>query len=973
MGKLLRFTSLKGGLLTLLMFSFLSGSAQFWIEDFGNDFSGTCASQQQSADGVVTGNGSWTVTNFTVNAAVNHWYISSSELGGIDPNIDPCGDVCANSPFLIDQTLHIGRGVNFEGIPQDNGANYTEYANLTTLTNTRAESPIIDCTGQFTIELDMWYAAGNNSGDKAWVLYSLDGGGNWIDLAELPATGTCAGGEISWDNFNAALPAAANNNANLKIGFRWENNMDGFSEDVSVAVDNVRLSAGPPPTVPTADFSVLDGNVQFCENGCTTFLDQSTFDPDFSTGAAFATYEWTFDNGVDPALTSVQQNPFMCFPEPGFYTVTLIVTDNIGASTPYTEVNVIEVLDCGPVIDIDASQTVACANEECIDFFDLSTGNDVNQWLWTFTSASGLDIITSNLQNPTNICLNEVGFYDVTLQAWDLDGMEEATFPNYIEILDCSGPDIDFSADRVVVCPGECIQFTDMSTSNGTITAWEWTVPGGVAVGDEATPGMSTQQNPLVCYENPGSYNVTLSATDQEGPSAITKTISITVDPCTGPPDVNIGASATVICAGDCVDFMDQSLGLVEEYLWVFQGIEDVDQITSTERNPSTICYPNPGIYDVTLTVSNSNGQVDSQTFVDFITVEACTNPPVPRIEVSADTICAGKCVDYTSVSTGIGISAWEWNFQGAVDGSQFSTLENPSDICYDVPGSYSVSLKVTGAAGDSTIVFDNVVTVISTPECRPVIEPMIPDTICAGDCALFDAIITDADSVRWTFDGGNPATSTAFNPGIVCFDELGDHVVMIEAWNASGPAQPIVESVYAGERPPLNAGPDRTINAGAVIELTADVGGIEDPSGSFIWEPYDLVDDFRAQTVRTSPTESTIYIVSYYEPGTCTAMDTVLVNVNFRQAIGVPSAFSPNGDGNNDQLRVLGQGIAKMDFKVFDRYGQLVWQTTNQAEGWDGRVNGKELNPATFVYTLEVTFAEGEREVYTGNTTLVR
>ena len=79
------------------------------------------------------------------------------------------------------------------------------------------------------------------------------------------------------------------------------------------------------------------------------------------------------------------------------------------------------------------------------------------------------------------------------------------------------------------------------------------------------------------------------------------------------------------------------------------------------------------------------------------------------------------------------------------------------------------------------------------------------------------------------------------------------------------------------------------------------------------------------------------------------------------------------NGDGQNDVLRVLGQGITRMEFKVFNRYGQLVFETTNQVEGWDGLHKGKEVNPGTFVYTLEVTFAEGESEVYTGNVTLVK
>ncbi|HKL02792.1 MAG TPA: PKD domain-containing protein, partial [Cryomorphaceae bacterium] len=137
-------------------------------------------------------------------------------------------------------------------------------------------------------------------------------------------------------------------------------------------------------------------------------------------------------------------------------------------------------------------------------------------------------------------------------------------------------------------------------------------------------------QNPLVCYDTPGVYNVTLSAVDQEGPSAITKTISITVDPCTGPPDiVEVIASDTVICPGDCVDFQSQVLGFSEDYLWVFSGV-DGESAVSTEANPGVVCYLTPGTYNVSLTVSNSNNEIDTQTFDNFIIVEDCPVPNPP-------------------------------------------------------------------------------------------------------------------------------------------------------------------------------------------------------------------------------------------------------------------------------------------------------------------------------------------------------
>ncbi len=946
----------------------LQTEAQIFTEDFGF---GTCADQGTLATDAGLG---WSETELIVHTpAANEWYVSPTEGGGYDPDIDPCGERCSANPGLINNSLHIGDPTPFDGgVPPDLGAIYeggpaTNQYN----TNRRIESPVIDVSGVWNMELNFRYAAGQNVSDRATIVYY--NGTIWQDIEALPQTPTCSATSIEWVNYTVLIPNDASNILDFQFGFRWENNSDGNDTpfNVSVAIDDIELYAGTPPTAPVADFSVEGGNDPFCENNCITFNDETDFDPNFSTAPTGVTYAWVFEGG-NPA-TSSDQNPVVCYDDPGTYDVTLTVTDNIGPSAPVTMVDFIEVLDCGPVVDFSVSNTTPCANEQCVDFTDLSVPQmgDMQSWLWTFTSASGADVQTSTDQNPAGICLNEVGFYDVSLEASDEGGVEILTMTNMIEVLDCSGPDIDFTIDRSVICPGQCVELTDMSTSNGTITAWNWDLPGGQAEG-ETMPGMSTQQNPVVCYDTPGTYNITLSATDEEGPSAITKTIQITVDPCTGPPDAGIGASETDICAGDCVDFQSQSLGLVEEYLWVFQGIEDVNDITSTEQNPSVVCYPNPGVYDVTLTVSNSNGEVDSQVFTDFITVNSCINPPVPRIEVGSDTICAGKCVDYFSVSTGIGISAWEWNFQGADIGSQTSTLENPTNICYSQGGTFDVSLKVTGAAGDSTIIFQDAIVVETTSDCRPTIEPMIPDTICAGDCATFEAIFADADSVRWTFQGGNPATSTAFSPGLVCFNEVGNYMIMIEAWNPSGAAFPVIEEIFVGERPPLNAGPDLTINSGAVIQLTASLGGLT-PIGDFLWQPFELVDDFTAQTVTTSPLESTTFIVYYQEPLGCQANDTIKVNVNYVEAVGVPSAFTPNGDGVNDQLRVLGQGIARMNFKVFNRYGQLVFETDDQSEGWDGRKNGKELNPGTFAYTLEVNFAEGASQVFKGNVTLVR
>lgn len=110
----------------------------------------------------------------------------------------------------------------------------------------------------------------------------------------------------------------------------------------------------------------------------------------------------------------------------------------------------------------------------------------------------------------------------------------------------------------------------------------------------------------------------------------------------------------------------------------------------------------------------------------------------------------------------------------------------------------------------------------------------MGPDTICAGDCAAFTGNITDATSVNWTFAGGVPSTSTAPSPGIVCFPEEGNYAIIVEASNPSGSATPLVRNIFVAPNPGLNAGPNQTISAGAVVTLSATIAGNPNPTGGF-------------------------------------------------------------------------------------------------------------------------------------------
>jgi gliding motility-associated-like protein len=89
--------------------------------------------------------------------------------------------------------------------------------------------------------------------------------------------------------------------------------------------------------------------------------------------------------------------------------------------------------------------------------------------------------------------------------------------------------------------------------------------------------------------------------------------------------------------------------------------------------------------------------------------------------------------------------------------------------------------------------------------------------------------------------------------------------------------------------------------------------------------------------------------------------------------AVDVPNAFTPNGDGANDVLYVRGVGVEELEFKVYNRWGQLVFETTDIRQGWDGTFKGKEQEMESYGYTLMVTFIDGSKIKKQGNITLLR
>jgi gliding motility-associated-like protein len=115
--------------------------------------------------------------------------------------------------------------------------------------------------------------------------------------------------------------------------------------------------------------------------------------------------------------------------------------------------------------------------------------------------------------------------------------------------------------------------------------------------------------------------------------------------------------------------------------------------------------------------------------------------------------------------------------------------------------------------------------------------------------------------------------------------------------------------------------------------------------------------------------------IIAQYTNGNCISQTEVIVKVEGcpELSIYVPNAFTPNGDNNNDVLYVRGIWIEKMIFRVFDRWGEMVFESTDPNFGWDGIFRGKKLDPDVYDYYLDVTCIGGLQSITKGNVTLMK
>lgn len=167
----------------------------------------------------------------------------------------------------------------------------------------------------------------------------------------------------------------------------------------------------------------------------------------------------------------------------------------------------------------------------------------------------------------------------------------------------------------------------------------------------------------------------------------------------------------------------------------------------------------------------------------------------------------------------------------------------------------------------------------------------------------------------------------------------------------------------------------DTTIELGGSIQLNTSLSSFNPDSAlSYSWSPNQgLTCTDCANPVVNSFEKTNEYSLTVTYNGHCQIVAKATVNVAGAPQPFVPNAFTPNGDGNNDVFMVFGEGISKINLQVFNRWGEKVYESNNQFDGWDGTYKGLLQNTNVFVYQVTATYLNGKTFDSKGTVTLVR
>ncbi len=539
--------------------------------------------------------------------------------------------------------------------------------------------------------------------------------------------------------------------------------------------------------------------------------------------------------------------------------------------------------------------------------------------------------------NDTVYNVVQTGAYHVTLFSFQGCNLSSTA----INITVNPTPVVDFSTNALIQCfNNHQFVFTNNSTIAFGTMQYNWNLGDGTIL---TTPNVSHS------YADTGTFVVRLIATSDQGCIDSVSYIVTVYESPVAAFDVNTRAICQKI--NDFIFTNSSTLGVgTMRYLWDFG-----DGNTDTARNARHY-YRDPGTYTVRLTTTSEKGCPNDSAF--NITVHP--EPVVGFSEPNTQQCFGNNQFNFMNNSTVLtGTMQYLWHLG---DGTSATT----KDVTYSYAqaGEYMVKMVATTDMGCTDSIAKNI------KIFKYAIAGFKVDPVCVNQrLPLFNQTVNTSPSVlTWLWEFGNGATSALQNP-VYSYPAAGNYTIKLTVSNVHCPQtlslsqlDVTIDKALPGIRYP---------DVEAVMNFPEKLQA-RPIANSVLWTPAIHLDTYNSYSPFFKGLSSQLYEVNLKTRTGCVTVDTQYVQIKKKIEIYMPTTFTPNGNGLNDYLYPLLMGFQKLNyFRIFDRWGKMLFQTTTERPGWDGRVKGDRQEIQTVVWMIEAIDVDGVTHQRKGTTIL--
>lgn len=559
-------------------------------------------------------------------------------------------------------------------------------------------------------------------------------------------------------------------------------------------------------------------------------------------------------------------------------------------------------------------------------FQNESTSSTISAYLWNFGDPNSGVNNTSTLPVAPHI-FSDTGIYTVKLKVVNTGGCQDSA-TTQIRVY----PGFTPKFNVVGSCYQTPFQFFDQSTANyGAVNKWKWDFG---ETGSNADT--SNIKNPVYQYPAPGTRTVTLVVGSSKG---CVDTAKVTVN-VTDKPLLQLPFKDTLICSVDTLP-LKAIVSNVATVKW------NPSVNISNTNIPNPLVWPkDTALYIITVTEGTCvNKDTIKVNVLDFITVDI----------TPADTgICKTDSIVLRPVSHAL---SYQWTpALGLSDAAVKYPKASPASTM-----KYYVTANL-GKCQDKDSIRIRV-----TPYPQATINAV--DTLCFGDSVKLQATIVGASFV-WS-----PVTTlrniSTLSP-VAKPDSTTKYILTV--YDTIGCPKPFRDTITVPVLPPVDAyaGEDTTIVVGQSLQLFGSGGSF------YQWVPATGLNNsniFNPIALFNAGPDSIRYRLKVTTTAGCVGYDEIVVRLFKTQPdIFIPTGFTPNNDGLNDVLKAIPVGIQKFEFfKIFNRWGQMLFTTSDPQKGWDGLLNGTQQPSGTYVFMAQGIDYLGKPVFKKGTVVLIR